>query len=311
MGRYRLGDIVRMTRKSLSITQEQLCDEICSVETLSRIENGSQNPSRDTYELLMGRMGRFRERAYSMLSVSDFKVLEKMKQFEDYIKLYEFQKAETVLAEITKTIGNSVLDQQFLIRAESLVNYYLKRTGADEFLQGLKNAIHLTIPNYGSISLSSWPLSFYEAMILINMSTAYAEKEDYHKSIEVIHDAYSAMKQSYMDEQQRAILQVTIATNLSKWYGLIGEHEKAIEIANEGINICKRSKLGNALPHLLYGVVWNKEILIDTGALPFSNKSECLKYLYEAYHIACVMNIQYMVAFIKEHIEQKYNVIVK
>ena len=74
MGRYRLGDIIRMTRKSLSITQEELSLEICSVETLSRIESGRQNPSKDVYELLMERMGRVRERAYSMQSVSDFQV---------------------------------------------------------------------------------------------------------------------------------------------------------------------------------------------------------------------------------------------
>ena len=62
MARYRLGDIVRMTRKSLSITQEQLSEDICSVETLSRIETGRQNPGKDVYELLMERMGRIRDR---------------------------------------------------------------------------------------------------------------------------------------------------------------------------------------------------------------------------------------------------------
>ncbi|NLL72429.1 MAG: helix-turn-helix transcriptional regulator, partial [Clostridiales bacterium] len=82
MGRYRLGDIIRMTRKSLSITQDQLSEGICSVETLSRVESGKQNPSKDVYELLMERMGRIRERAYSMQSVSDFKVLELIRRYE-------------------------------------------------------------------------------------------------------------------------------------------------------------------------------------------------------------------------------------
>ena len=91
MGMYRLGDIIRMNRRALSITQEELCDGICSVETLSRMETGKQNPGRDIYELLMERMGRIRERAYSMLSISDIKVLDQMKQLEDHIKLYDFK----------------------------------------------------------------------------------------------------------------------------------------------------------------------------------------------------------------------------
>ncbi len=308
MGRYRLGDIIRMTRKSLSITQEQLSDSICSVETLSRIENGCQNPTRDTYELLMERMGRIRSRAYSMLSVSDLKVLEKMKQFEDLAKLYDFKSADDILSEIKTKIDNSILDQQFIIRAENLINFYLHRIEPEKYLEGVERAIKFTIPQYGKISLSNWPLSFSEAMLLISISIANAEKKDYNKSILVLNEAYSALNQSYMDEQQRAILQVTIATNLSKAYGIIQRHEKAIEIANEGIVICKKYKLGNTLPNLLYNIAWNKEKLIDMGVLLPNCKDECLLYLKQAYYIALAMQMSFMGQFIKEHIISSYDV---
>ena len=311
MGRYRLGDIIRMTRKSLSITQEELCEEICSVETLSRIENGNQNPSRDVYELLMGRMGRIRERAYSMLSVSDFKVLEKMKLFEDCIKLYDFAQAEAILSELKEILGTSTLDRQFLIRAESLVNYRLKRISTEEFLASFQNAIRLTIPKYGSISLSNWPLNFNEAMLLINISVAMAEMGDYKKAIEVIEEAHSAMKHSYMEEQQRVILQVTIATNLSKWYGLNRDYEKAIELAKEGVIICKKYKLGNALPNLLYGIAWNIEQLIDMRVLSPENKAECLMYLKQAFFIAKAMQLTFIEQFIHEHIVNSYHITIK
>jgi transcriptional regulator with XRE-family HTH domain len=306
MGRYRLGDIIRMTRKSLSITQEQLCEEICSAETLSRIENGNQNPSRDVYELLMGRMGRIRERAYSMLSVSDFKVLEKMKLFEDYIKLYDFDQAEKVLKEIKGILGNSILDRQFLIRAESLVNYRLKRISTEEFLEGFQEAIKLTIPKYGSISLSNWPLNFNEAMLLVNISNAFSEKENYQEGIRIIEEVYTAMNQSYMDEQQRIAFKVAIANNLSKWYGLIGNHEKAIKIANEGIVICKKYKLGNVLPILLYSVVWNKEQLMKLGVLSPEHKRECIQLLKQAYYIASAMQLPFAEQFLLKHITENY-----
>ncbi len=307
MGRYRLGDIIRMTRKSLSITQEQLSAEICSVETLSRIENGNQNPSRDVYELLMERMGRIRERAYAMLSVSDFKVLEKIKLFEDYIKLYDFKQAEIILGEIEELLGNSILDMQFVIRAKNLVNYRLNRINTEEFLEGFEQAIRLTIPKYGDISLSNWPLSFSEAMLLINISIAYAEKEDYNKANSILEEVYSAMKQSYMEEEQRVILQVAIATNLSKWYGLTGNHEKAIEIAYEGIMFCKKYKLGNALPNLLYGVAWNKEQLIEMGKLSPEVKRECFNYLKQAYYISSAMQYAFAEQFTLKHINSNYN----
>lgn len=307
MGRYQLGDIIRMTRKSLSITQEQLCEDICSVETLSRIENGSQNPSRDTYELLMERMGRFRERAYSVLSVSDLKVLEKMKLFEDYVKLYDFNNANNILKKIKEKLGNSTLDKQFLIRAQCLVDYYLNRIDKEEFLDGLQKAIRLTIPKYGTISLSNWPLNFNETLIIVNIAIAYSEKEEYQNAIDTIEEAYNALKHSYMEEELRAILLVAIANNISKWYGLIGKHEEAIAIAKEGIQYCKKYKLGNALPNLLYGVVWNKEQLINLGVLSPENKKECVYNLKKAYYIASSMELTFVEKFISDHIAEYYS----
>ncbi len=309
MGRYRLGDIVRMTRKSLSITQEQLSESICSVETLSRIENGSQNPTRDTYELLMVRMGRIRSRAYSMLSVSDFQILEKMKQIEDYIKLYDFIKAETMLNEIEEKIGESILDQQFKIRVKSSVDYNLKRISLDDYLKESLKAIKLTIPKYGEISLSNWPLSSSEAILLTNIAIAYAEKEDFQNSISLMEEAHSALKQSYMEEQQRAILQVIVTFNLSKVYGITHNHEKAIEIADEGIEICRKFKLGNALPYLIYNIAWNKEKQIEMGVLSPNNKSEAILYLKRAYYIASAMQMTHMVHFIREHIMENFGMI--
>lgn len=307
MGRYRLGDIIRMTRKSLSITQEQLSDSICSVETLSRIENGNQTPNKDTYELLMERMGRIRERAYSMLSVSDFKVLERMKYFEDCIKIFDYSKAEEVLTEIKEILGNSILDRQFLIRAQSLIDYRLRRISTDESLECFQKAIRLTIPKYGTISLANWPLSFNEAMLLINIAVAYAEKADYQSSIQILNEVYSAMKQSYMEEEQRVILQITIITNLSKEYGLIKDQTKAIEMVSEGISLCKQYKLGNALPNLLYNIAWNKEQLIEMGELSPEYKKECLRCLKQAYYIASAMQQPFAADFISQHINANYH----
>lgn len=307
MGRYRLGDIIRMTRKSLSITQEQLCDGICSAETLSRIEHGNQNPSKDVYELLMGRMGRIRERAYSLLSISNYRVLEKMRLFENLIRSFDYTQADKVLGEIKPILGNSTLDRQFLIRAESVVNYRLKRISSEEYLKGFEKAISLTIPKYGSVSLANWPLNYNEASLLMNIAIAYAEKEDYDKAIEILEEAYHAMGQSYMEEKQRVFIQVTMANNLSKWYGLISRHEKAIEIAGEGIVLCKKYRLGNVLPILLYSIAWNREQLVKAGIQSPKHKKECFNILRQAYYIASAMQITFTEQFVLNHMKEHYS----
>ena len=311
MGRYRLGDIIRMTRKSLSITQDQLSEGICSVETLSRVESGKQNPSKDVYELLMERMGRIRERAYSMQSVSDFKVLELIRRYEQCIQDYNFHKADYILEDIVKKLGNTPLDRQFVIRAQSIVSYRLGRISSDDFLDELEKAIRITIPKYGYISLANWPLTYTETVLLLNISTAYSEQGKYYNGIRILEDMYSALKQSYMAEEQRVIMQVALLGNVSKWYGLIEEHEKAIDMAREGIDICRKFKIGNALPNLLYNYVWNKEQLIEKGVLLPENKRECISYLIKAYYIASAMQQPYVVDFINKHMTMYYDINLK
>ena len=40
-----IGWIIKQTREEIGLTQEQLCEGICTPATLSRIENGKQAPS--------------------------------------------------------------------------------------------------------------------------------------------------------------------------------------------------------------------------------------------------------------------------
>lgn len=297
-----------MTRKSLSITQEQLSEDICSVETLSRIETGKQNPSRDVYELLMERMGRVRNRAYSILSVSDFKVLEKMQLFEEAILSYDYHRAEYILEEIMKKPGNTNLDKQFMIRAKSLIDYRMGRISTDEFLEELIKAIRITIPKFGDISLVNWPLTYNETNIILNISTAYAEKQDYQKGINILEEAYSAIKKSYMDEEFRITMQVIILNNLSKWYGLLEDHQKAIDVSLEGLKLCKEYKISSVLPNLLYSSAWNMEQLIDKGVLSKENKRECINLLKQAYYISCAVQYPYGEQFLKNHLKVQYNI---
>lgn len=308
MGRYRLGDIIGLTRKSLSITQEQLSEDICSVETLSRIESGRQNPSRDVYELLMERMGRIRDRAYSILSISDFLMLEKLYKFEKSIHDFEYQRAEYILEDIIPKLGGTNIDRQFIIRAESLVKYRLKQINTEEFLNELYKAIRITIPRYGYISLSKWPLTYNEATLLLNISTAYSENNDYQKGVGLLEELYSALKQSYMEEDQRIKMQITVTSNLSKWYGLNGDHQRAIDTASDGIELCRRFKIGHILPTLLYNYVWNKEKQIEKGVISPENKRECISVLKQAYYIASAMEMSYIEQFIKSHMIMYYDI---
>ena len=57
MNGYKLPELIRQLRIEKGLTQEQLAEGICSPVTISRIENGTQQPSNKVLGLLLDRLG--------------------------------------------------------------------------------------------------------------------------------------------------------------------------------------------------------------------------------------------------------------
>ena len=57
MSEYCMGEMIKRTRKMQNMSQEELAFGICSVSTLSRIENGLETPARATFEKMIERLG--------------------------------------------------------------------------------------------------------------------------------------------------------------------------------------------------------------------------------------------------------------
>ena len=83
MGNYNVGDMIRLSRIAKKMTQEELSEGVCSVETLSRIENGKHKVKSDTYRQLMEKMYQITEKNYAVCVSRDMELIEEREYFED------------------------------------------------------------------------------------------------------------------------------------------------------------------------------------------------------------------------------------
>ena len=67
-----IGAVIRRRRVELGLSQEDLADGVCSVTTLSRIENGERMPTQNHLEILLQRIGYSDMMVQSYLSEEDF-----------------------------------------------------------------------------------------------------------------------------------------------------------------------------------------------------------------------------------------------
>ena len=106
MKQVMIGDVVRQCRVGKGITQEQLSTGICSVSTLSRIENGQQYPTRSIFTLLVERMGEEGIMYDEFLGDYDYEIYDLTNRIITCLDRGELSEADSYLDKLRFIIGN-------------------------------------------------------------------------------------------------------------------------------------------------------------------------------------------------------------
>jgi transcriptional regulator with XRE-family HTH domain len=70
------AELIRRTRRASKLTQESLSEDICTQETLARIENGNQQPRSEKLWQIMEKMDRNGKRIETGIQVEEYEILK-------------------------------------------------------------------------------------------------------------------------------------------------------------------------------------------------------------------------------------------
>jgi transcriptional regulator with XRE-family HTH domain len=275
MAVFQLGPIIKNRRIELGLSQEDLADGICSVPTLSRIENGERMPTKNHFEMLMQRLG------YSAMSLDfftdkhDFKIHELKFQIRQAYVTKDFQLAERLLNEYKGLINNdSNIDQQFFLLYDTLLN--IKQYSAGEELALFESALRLTCPSYNKARIPH-VLSYEEIILLNNIAICYGKSEKHYESISILRTLKTYYDTNIVNSEEALRTQQLVLYNLSKALGLVGYYDECLEICDESIHLAKRTARCTYLGQVLYNRAW---VLVKrnqegdrTNALIFAKQS--------------------------------------
>ena len=168
-----IGELIRSERKKRGMTQADLADDLCTIATLSRIENGLHLPKAD---VLFGLLER--------LEISEYRVLGPMIDDSDFDAKVHFlkEKAERLCSEDSwaelrtcldelngMDIDYNPTDKQFLVTYETIYNYENNRRDLIRFDE-LSAAMSLTVSDFSIDSIIDFNLTTYEQYLLIFMA---------------------------------------------------------------------------------------------------------------------------------------------
>ncbi len=289
MGIYIIGDVIRNTRIAMNLSQEELAEGICMPNYLSRIECGKQVPQKKIYDMLMDKMESHMNRMTVSLDVDEFELLEKRWDIAIALADARYEKAQELLWELEVELDQtSVINRQYIEMVQLTLDKEKKKITLEEYKEKLIQSLHLTIPDYYEEWIIKKILSHNEVSILMKLYGICGEEGKYEKSLSFYEELQKYYEELYPrgNEHYYRIL----LSHMSKWYGLLGKHKKAIEMAKKGISECKRGKKEIALPHFLYDIAWNINELLEKNNYPKEKEEKMKKarkqYVLQAYGIS-------------------------
>lgn len=230
MGNYNVGDMIRLSRIAKKMTQEELSEGVCSVETLSRIENGKHKVKSDTYRQLMEKMYQITEKNYAVCVSRDMELIEEREYFEDAMAKHDFEKADFYMEQMKKLVGKDASTQRYIRRESTFLDYYMQRITAEQLVEALEELAEEVVPQYKKFLDSDviYPFREQEITLLKRLAVAYGRIDEYPKSIKICEMLLRSLREGYMAEWE--IEELSIAANLSKYYGAVGEYCKSMEL---------------------------------------------------------------------------------
>lgn len=228
------GKIIREARLKAGLTQEQMSEDICSVLTLSRIENNSAGVSPSLFQALMSRAGAPRNIFPVFPNRKDFDCFYTLKRARLYLESWQLQEAYDELLKVKNAdfSNNKFHYQEWLY----LQGWLQSRSGNCEhqlIYEIFISALIITKPNIDFSDLSNELFSDIELELLIEISNELLYLSQSDLSYIICSQLESYINNAELSFIERDSLLSRNAIARTKYLLYTHDYNKALETINE------------------------------------------------------------------------------
>ena len=278
-----LGEVVLQRREQLGLSQQMVCEGLCTVMTLSRFEKGLQTPSRDCVVAILQRLGLPDNRYYAQLTKKETQLIILRKEVRACCSRFEQStgeerqqarvKALEKLGELEHCIKkDDRINRQFILGIQATLGADPSKTRLDLQME----AIYLTSPRFDLNNLSNCLYSTSEMGIINKIAVSYSHNGQHRKSID-IYDQLLKIIQKRMPNHSCLPL---MAHNYAQILRLENRLEESLDISELGLQVCIQKGHYYLVPRFLH---IKAECYYSMGAIDRSKGLyQSAYYIYEA-----------------------------
>ena len=143
---FAIGDVLRIRRNMLGLTQEQVCEGICSVKSLRRAEKKQANMQREPLGKILMRLGLSKEIQKTALVTNDRSVLNLNNDLKNCRNNREPEKARGLLGRMKNKLCLKIPENvQFVLECEASLDLMEGRISENEFVERMDESLRCTL----------------------------------------------------------------------------------------------------------------------------------------------------------------------
>lgn len=294
------NELIKELRESAGLSQEELCDGICTRETLSRIESGRRNPNKKNLFAMLKKMGVERETYYGYIIADDFYLYEKARTYlmSDGKTQKELDDGEESLKKLEER-----LDRKYLINKQFLESAWLrkvkKETNGDweQCFNEMKHILKYSMKDYDG-RINRVPFR-QEVLILVYIAIALRRLGRKEEALEIYRQILERYEKSMVDKHFHAVPLFLAYINYAGLLETADYLEESEQIAKKGIVFSMECQRGDIASEILTNLacVYEKRSDIELTEL-------CLK---NSFYLLKLYNRKYYCNIIKETYGKKYS----
>lgn len=255
---FPIGEVLKIRRTMFGMTQEQLCDGICSVKSLRRAEQGKTDIQREVREKLLKRLGLSGQLQWTRLITSDREVVrlaERLAKYQNGQNYMETRKLlERLKAKVTMEIPQN---KQFIIETETLLDYYEKKISMRKFVDCETEILRQTLKENDFRKIGKIYLTEMEITCICNRWRGL-KNEEKKKDIQFLLNIYEEYSSKNVIANAISMYEFVTEGAVSE-LGNMGEHELAILIDKKSIKESLKCRRLIHIDYKLYDIFWNNQ----------------------------------------------------
>lgn len=253
-----INDVIRIRRQMLGIMPGELCDGICSVKTLRRLERRETIPQRAIVERLFARLGLSGELTRTELVTDDPEARKLMEKIRGSINDQQWDEAEDILKQLKAQVPMDIpCNRQALMRRDVPLRWKKKELDHDEYYRMMREILELTFPFEAFLKEGEKYLTYAEQECIHSMLQGMEKYgEEFWLCIERFEDMYRTVIDNELLEASAGIYELIMDLVASE-LGNNGEFDRSDQYSDIITSGCLRSRRLGALTASLYNRCWN------------------------------------------------------